>query len=415
MYKNKSIIVIIPARGGSKGISRKNIRFLNQNPLIAYIIKTSKSSKYVDKTIVTTDDEEISNISNIYGVDEIIKRPIGLADDKTTLDPVIYHAYKTYQKQENEKFDIVVTLQPTSPLLTSESLDKAIEKLVDQDYSTIISGIPVRHLFWEKKEKQLQPYHPKRLNRQELEPVFFETGSFVISKTDIITENSRISEPMDIFELDATEAIDIDTYLDWVIADKILSRKKFLIRVDGNNEIGMGHIYNTLILADKLVSHDIIFVMNKNSQLGIQKIAQNNYPIIEIENEKEFFMITEKENPDIVILDILDTGEDFINNILKNNLFVVSFEDLGAALDKADLVFNAIYEFDESSVLKNVFSGYPYVCLRDEFFTLPFKTIDENVKNILITFGGIDQNYLTNLCLDVFEELNRLEIEITII
>ncbi len=415
MYKDNKILAIIPARGGSKGIPKKNIRFMNGNPLIAYIVKTSISSRYIDKTIVTTDDEEISNLSYLYGVDSVISRPSKLSDDNITLDPVIYHAYKKYLEQENENFDVIITLQPTSPLLSTQSLDNAIEKMIDNNSSTMISAVPVRHLFWEKKGNKLEPYHAKRLNRQQLNPVYFEAGSFVISKTENITENTRISEPIDVFELSEIEGIDIDNYLDWTIAEKILSRKKILIRVDGNNEIGLGHIYNTLILANNLMLHDITFVMNQKSQLGVQKIAQNNYLIIEIEKDEDFFKIIERENPDIVILDVLDTEEEFMKKIKSSNCFIVSIEELGAGLKHADVVFNAIYEYESSRSRDNVYSGYPYVCLRDEFFILPFKIIDEEVKNILITFGGVDQNDLTHQCLNVFEKINKPEIKLTII
>ncbi|GAH45942.1 unnamed protein product, partial [marine sediment metagenome] len=263
MYKDNKILAIIPARGGSKGIPRKNVRFMNGNPLIAYIVRTSISSCYIDKTIITTDDDEISNYSYLYGADAVVSRPSKLADDNTTLDPVIYHAYKRYQEQEGENFDIIITLQPTSPLLSTHSLDKAIESLIDSNSSTMISVVPVRHLFWEKKDDKLKPYHPTRLNRQQLDPVYFEAGSFVISKAENITENSRISEPIDVFELSEIEGTDVDNYLDWTIAEKILSKKKILIRVDGNKEIGLGHIYNTLILANNLMLHDLTFVMNK--------------------------------------------------------------------------------------------------------------------------------------------------------
>ena len=415
MYKNNKILSIIPARGGSKGIPRKNIRFMNGNPLIAYIIKTSISSSYIDKTIITTDDEEISNLSYLYGANAVVSRPSKLADDNTTLDPVIYHACKNYQEQEGENFDIIITLQPTSPLLSTNSLDKAIERLIDNNNSTVISVVPIRHLFWEKKADKLEPYHSKRLNRQQLDPVYFEAGSFVISKAENITENSRISEPIDVFELSEIEGMDIDNYLDWTVAENILSRKKLLIRVDGNKEIGLGHIYNTLILANNLMLHDLTFVMNKESQLGIEKISQNNYPIIEIEREEDFFEIIEKEKPDIIILDVLDTDLEFMKKVKLYNRFIVSIEELGAGLRYADVVFNAIYEYEASRSLDNVYSGYPFVCLRDEFFILPFKTIDEDVKNILITFGGVDQNDLTHQCLNVFEKLNNPKIRITII
>ena len=346
MYKDKKILAIIPARGGSKGIPRKNIRFLNRNPLIAYIIRTAKSSKYIDKTIVTTDDKEIGNIAYIFGADEIIERPAKLAEDQTTLDPVIFHAMNKFEETLQDTFDIIITLQPTSPLLQSETLDKAIEKFVEKNSSTVISVVPKRHLFWEKKEDKLSPYYPKRLNRQELDPVYFETGGFVISKKEIVTADTRMVEPLDIHEVSEWEGIDIDNYLDWSLAEKILSRKKFLLRVDGDFDIGMGHIYRMISIANNLLEHDVKFVIKKSSNLGLEKVYSHNFTVIEIEEENEFFKIIEKEDPDIILLDILDTKEEYLRQIKAFNPLLVTFEDLEGGLTEADLVFNALYSAD---------------------------------------------------------------------
>ena len=415
MYKNKKILAIIPARGGSKGIPRKNIRFLNRNPLIAYIIKTAKTSKFIDKTIVTTDDKEIGNIAYIFGADEIIERPTNLAKDHTTLDPVIFHAMNEYEQKCKESFDIIITLQPTSPLLKSSSLDTAIEKFIENDCSALISVIPIRHLFWTKEKEKLVSFYPKRLNRQELDPVYFETGGFVISKKEIVTVDSRIEEPMEIFELSELEGIDIDTYLDWTLVDKILSRKKFLIRVDGDHEVGMGHIYRAVTIASNLLEHDVKFVIKSSSDLGLAKVRSFNFEVFEIEKEEEFFDIIEKENPDIVFVDILDTEASYLQKVKTYNPLLVSFEDLSGGLTEADLVFNAVFETDFVKDLNHVYDGYKFLCLRDEFHLVPFKTIVKDVRNLLITFGGVDQNNLSEKCLKVVEKLDLKEIDITII
>ena len=415
MYRDKKILAIIPARGGSKGIPRKNIRFLNRNPLIAYIIKAAKSSKYVDKVIVTTDDKEIGNISYVFGADEIIERPAVLAEDSTTLDPVIFHAMNKYEEMTEEDFDIIITLQPTSPLLQSESLDDAIEKFVAEESACMISVIPTRHLFWEKKDETYNLYHPKRLNRQELDPVYFETGGFVISKKEIVSADSRMEPPIGLFELSEVEGIDIDTYLDWTLAEKILSRKKILMRVDGDHEIGMGHIYRTITLASNLLEHDVKFVIKKSSDLGLAKVYSNNYTVLEIEQDEEFFEIIEQEEPDIIIVDILDTKQNYLQKIKSYNTLLISFEDLEGGLHEADLVFNALFSTDNVHKHDHVYEGHKYLCLRDEFHLVPFKTIGKEVKNLLITFGGVDQNNLSKICLKIIEDLQLKELEITVI
>lgn len=103
------ILAIIPARGGSKGIPRKTIRFLHGKPLIAYTIEVALSSRYIDRVVVSTEDEEIAEISQIYGAD-VILRPLELAQDDVTLDPVIFHAVDTIEREESTRYELVVTL-----------------------------------------------------------------------------------------------------------------------------------------------------------------------------------------------------------------------------------------------------------------------------------------------------------------
>ena len=121
-----NVLVIIPARGGSKGIPRKNVRLLNGQPLISYAIRNALNSKYVTDVFVSTDDEEIENVAMKYG-SGIVKRNPELGNDQVTLDPVIYDATNRIEAEQNKHYDIVITMQPTSPLLKWETLDAAIE------------------------------------------------------------------------------------------------------------------------------------------------------------------------------------------------------------------------------------------------------------------------------------------------
>ena len=130
MFNNNKILVVIPARGGSKGIPRKNIRLLDGKPLIAYSIEIAKASAYVDDIVVTTDDSEIALLSEKFGA-SVIRRSEELARDDIPLDPVIHDAVIRKEKLAFDEYDIVITLQPTSPLLKTSTLDGAIEKFDD--------------------------------------------------------------------------------------------------------------------------------------------------------------------------------------------------------------------------------------------------------------------------------------------
>lgn len=395
-----NILAVIPARGGSKGIPKKNIRLMNGQPLIAYAIKNGLNSKYITDVVVTTDDKEIEYIAKQYGA-EVIKRDPKLADDKTTLDPVIYDAMIKDENKKNKKYDIIITLQPTSPVLKTETLDKAIEQFLDSDYDTYISATNKPHLAWTKNNGKIVPSYEKRVNRQQLPPNYLEAGAFFISKRDNVTENTRIGKNVSVYEIPEEESTDIDNSIDWVICENILRKKKIVFRCDGYKELGMGHIYHCLTLAYNLTGHDVIFVTNKNHLEGLNKIAESNMKYITIENDEQFFDFLEKYKPDIVVNDCLDTTEEYIKKIKMLSKKVVTIEDLGEGAKYADIIINALYD---NKRYNNEYCGEEYVCLRNEFLISRPKEFSPKVKEVLILFGGTDPSNLTKKIYNMIKE-----------
>lgn len=394
-----NILIIIPARGGSKGIPRKNLRTLAGKPLIYYGIKTSLNSKYVPDVYVSSDDDEILSISKQIGA-KTIKRNPKLAKDVTTLDPVIYDAYNQAEEIENKKYDLIITLQPTSPLLKSSSLDKAIEILVNNDeIETVIAATDDTHLTWKKEDNQFLPNYKERVNRQYLTPVYKETGGFLITRSNVISEKNRIGKNVELHLLNDGENIDIDTYEDWNLCEYYLKRKKILFVVSGYKEIGLGHVYNTLLIANDILNHNIEFLVDSKSQLAFDKISSKNYSVHMQENENIVEDI-KLHTPDVIINDRLDTKASYIRDLKLLGIKVINFEDLGTGAKEADLVINAIYP--EKEILPNHYFGHNYFVLRDEFLLSSPRTISKEVKNILLTFGGVDPN---NYTLKVLESI----------
>lgn len=391
--KKNKILLIIPARGGSVGIPRKNLRNLAGKPLIAYSISTALKSKHNLDVYVSSDDDEILYISQKLGA-QVYKRDKEISDGETTLDPVIYDAYKNISKNNNVNYELVVTLQPTSPLLKTESLDNAIDMILDSNsIDTIISAKDTTHLTWSKDGEKCVPNYKERLNRQFLKPVYSETGGFLISKSNVVTNKTRIGENIQLYILDnPSEAIDIDTYEDFNLANYYLNRKDVLFVVSGYNKIGFGHIYRTLLLANNITSHNIHFLVTKNSMEGFLKLKQYNYNV-SIQEEDDLVKEIEKLNPDVVINDILDTDERYIKALKSKEIKVINFEDLGKGADYADCVINALYSKLNDD--KNFYWGYEYFCARDEFLLTKIKNTENQVTSILITFGGTDPNNLT--------------------
>lgn len=387
-----NILVIIPARGGSKGIPRKNLRTLAGKPLIYYGIKTSLNSKYAPDVYVSSDDDEILSISKQIGA-KTIKRNPKLAKDVTTLDPVIYDAYNQAVGIENKKYDLIITLQPTSPLLKSSSLDKAIEILVNNDeIETVIAATDDTHLTWKKENNQFLPNYKERVNRQYLTPVYKETGGFLITRSNVISEKNRIGNNVELHLLNDGENIDIDTYEDWNLCEYYLKRKKILFVVSGYQEIGLGHVYNTLLIANDILNHNIAFLVDSKSQLAYDKISSKNYTVYMQKNESIVEDI-KLLNPDVIINDKLDTEASYITDLKSLRMKVINFEDLGTGAKEADLVINAIYP--EKEILANHYFGHDYFVLRDEFILSSPRVIAKEVKNVLLTFGGVDPNNYT--------------------
>jgi CMP-N-acetylneuraminic acid synthetase/spore coat polysaccharide biosynthesis predicted glycosyltransferase SpsG len=407
------ILLIIPARGGSVGIPRKNLRPLNGKPLLYYSITTAEKSKYNPDIYVTSDDSEILMFAERFGA-KTYRRSKALADSKTTLDPVIYDAFLSILLKTGKKYDYIITLQPTSPLLSEITLDDAIDKIVNHpEIDVIISAKEERHLSWKSIDSNFVPNYKKRLNRQFLEPIYTETGAFVVCKAEnLVKYKVRIYGKVDLSIIPKDESVDIDDYDDWAICEFYLKRKKILFNVIGNNEVGLGHVYRGLVLAHEIIDHEIIFLLDKKSKLGFDKIKENNFKV-QLQNHENIIDDIKEINPDLIINDILDTKESFIKQLKKLGLKIVNFEDLGKGALHADLVINALYP--ESKSYSNHYYGYKYFCAREEFINSRIKSIGE-VKKVLISFGGTDSNNLTIKVLkSIYNYCNISKIRISVI
>lgn len=307
------ILIVIPARGGSKGIPKKNIRLMNGEPLISYAIKNARACQRewdVD-VVVDTDDDEITKIAKKYGGD-VNRRPKELAGDDVTLDPVIINAYNEMKKRNNCSYDYVITLQPTSPTLKSSTLIKAVSYAARNDVETLISVINDPHLSWSNVDERMLPDYKERVNRQLLPPHYRETGGFLITKAALLDKGIRLSENIQVFELPEEEAIDIDGIKDWVVCESILKRKKIIFRADGYESLGMGHIYRCITLAYQFIEHDVEIVTNSGYEDGVRKLEQSRLPYEKVKDTEEFLEYVKNHPVDIVVNDVLNTEKEYV-------------------------------------------------------------------------------------------------------
>lgn len=383
------ILAVIPARAGSKGIPNKNIRIIGGRPLIYYSIKNALASQYITDVIVSTDSDAVRIIADQMGT-RIKWRDAKLCGDAVTLDAVIADAIP-----DNEKWDYIVTMQPTSPTLRVETLDAAIKFTIDNGYETVISAINAPHLSWGEKDGKKYPNYTERLNRQYLPPCYMETGAFVISHASVVTSETRIGSKVDVFEVPEDEAQDVDTFEDLRSVAATLERQKVAIYVNGNNKRGIGHIYRALEIADEFyLKPDIYYDTN---QTDPKVFGITTHKLIPVNGIADLFERCKKEKYTIFINDILTTSIDYMIGLrsVLPDAKIINFEDDGEGILKADLVFNALYHNND---LPQVKAGEKYYISGKTFmFYEPIK-IKKNVERIFISFGGADpQNYSDRL------------------
>ena len=399
MFNNNLILVVIPARGGSKGIPRKNLRLLNNKPLISYSIEAAKASQYVDDVVVTTDDSQIALIAEKFGA-SVVRRSDELATDEVSLDPVIHDAMIQKEKQAFDEYDIIITLQPTSPLIKTETLDNAIEKFEDFSLDSVISVVDDRHLSWgyDEDNRRYFPNYIERVDTDLLPKSFRETGAILATRRQFVHEDSRLGTNIDIVEVSREERVNIQTYEDWWIAENYLQKKRTAIVVNASEEIGVSHINRCLSLASKLVFHEVLFLIDEHYQLGIDIVDRNNFSYKTYDDKNDLLNFLKQYSPQIVINDILDTSVEYISALKEEGYFVVNFEDLGVGSDLADVVFDDLYEHELGA--RNVFTGHKYFVLKDEFYYQPPKIITNAVNRVLIAFGQFDSNNVTEKIID---------------
>lgn len=229
MYAGKSFLGIIPARGGSKGVPRKNIRMLAGKPLIAWTIEQARQSQYLDRCIVSTEDEEIRSIAEKYGGDVPFLRPTQLAQDDTPSIAPVLHAMHILPK-----YDYVVLLQVTSPLRSVEDIDQAISYCLDHQADSCVSvveaGTSPYWMYTMAKDGHMNPVLPMAkeasYQRQKLPKVYQLNGAvYVASQSFLMKEKDFQNEKTLGYIMPENRSFDIDTLLDFRIAEILMQQK----------------------------------------------------------------------------------------------------------------------------------------------------------------------------------------------
>jgi|TARA_B100000809_G_scaffold47305_1_gene41901 CMP-N-acetylneuraminic acid synthetase len=230
--KSYKILAIIPARGGSKGIRRKNLQKLSGKPLIAHTIIAAKKTKSINKIIVSTDDKEIGKISKNNGAEVPFLRPKQISKDTSSIIEVIKHALKFLQENQSYVPDIIILLQPTSPLRTSQLITKTINTLKKSKATSVITVSKItKHpyaAYWLKNDflKPFEKNFTKYSRRQEFPDLFFPTGAVYTFWYDTLKKFNSLHGPKIKPIVVHDEDIDIDNLRDLFFAEMMLKNWK---------------------------------------------------------------------------------------------------------------------------------------------------------------------------------------------
>lgn len=226
MINGKSLLAIIPARGGSKGLPGKNIMPLHGKPLIAWTIEAAQASAYIDEIVVSTDCKEIAQVATDYGCPPPFLRPAELATDEATAFDVVKHALSFF----NDAYDYILLLQPTSPLRTASDIDNIVQLLQDAAASACVSMTEARdhpYLLYsldsQNRAKPLIDFENKPSRRQEYPSFYSLNGALYLAESKWFLRNKRFhDETSAIYIMPPERSVDIDSQLDFLLAELLL-------------------------------------------------------------------------------------------------------------------------------------------------------------------------------------------------
>jgi len=202
------ILGVIPARGGSKSVPRKNVRLLCGKPLIAWSIEAADASSLLDRYVVSTEDSEIAEIAINYGA-QVMDRPQELATDEADTLPVLLHVL------EQIEATIVVLLQPTSPIRDTDLIDRCIRKFLETGADSLATGFTCKYVEYGKNEKR----------RQDIPGFFYDDGNVYVIRADLIRQGDRYGEHIECVLLDREQNVEIDDEFDFWLSEQVLERR----------------------------------------------------------------------------------------------------------------------------------------------------------------------------------------------
>jgi len=401
--KNDNFKAIIPALKKNVAFQDDLVKKLSGITLIQRAINKAYDLGIEAKNIfLMTDSEEIRVIGDRNNINTFW-------DSNLVWEKKIY-ADKLWSYLQNitDPSDYIIFLSPYAPLLSVSTINLALSDLIKSKKIALKPFKEVtRHLYDGANQSGFDTLFgdKQEIHKIELKSFSLLTGNYFIN--DFEDQVGILEWPIknDIFE--------IESHKDWWVCEKLIDRKKIIFRVVGNQTIGMGHIYRALSLAHEITNHEVLFVCDIQSDSVVNAMNNYNYWLGIYDSSKIVQSMIDLK-PDLVINDILSSDESDILPFKRIGVKTINFEDLGPGGRLSDLTINELYDVPLYNS-ENTLWGHDYFFIRDEFNSARPHIFENNIKKIMLSFGGTDQHNLTYKVYEIIRKLcaeNKIDIHI---
>jgi spore coat polysaccharide biosynthesis predicted glycosyltransferase SpsG/CMP-N-acetylneuraminic acid synthetase len=411
------VVAIVPARGGTDPVPYLNIKRLGDGPLLAHTLAAARGSAYVDRVVVSTDDERVAAVARAHGGEVPFLRPRELAADRPSLMPVVAHAVHALE-EAGERIDVVVVLQATTPFRDASAVDAAIERLLAGGFDTVVSVTEDRTLNWRAEQGVLVPLFAREGRREEQVPIYKENGAVVALRRAVVESPVRFGDKVGWLVLDKRAGFTVHDLEDFWMAERLLRQPRVLFRVDGSASVGMGHVFRSLAIAEALRAlsrADIAFLMSADHTEGLVTVSRAGYAVRVVGDRKQETWLEHIRDfaPAILINDMPAVDRAYLTALSHLGATTVNLvdtiDDLETTEHYAQVIVSVMNQDRETP--EGFYGGPAYAILR-EHFRGRAKEVRDEPRLVLLSFGGSDPQGLT---LKAARALQSLEASVEVV
>jgi spore coat polysaccharide biosynthesis predicted glycosyltransferase SpsG/CMP-N-acetylneuraminic acid synthetase len=386
--------IIIPAVKKNVAFHDDLVKKLAGRSLIERSVGRAKEIAENENIYVVTDSEEIRLFCQRKDIHYFYEKSLKLNPG------AIAESIITFLLSIANKFQTLILLSPYAPLLKADEIRKALKEFEEKKAKLVIPVKEETSRIFTGNQKGVHEI----LNGEIERKLLVESQSFQIIDSDLIKDDLLGSAGIEphVYELDPN-LIEIKSYQDWWVCEKLLRRKRIVFRVIGDENVGMGHIQRALTLAHEITDHEIVFVCEENSQIAVITLEGFDY-LLKVCKPDEIEDEIVALEPDLIINDILDSNPDYIRKLRAKNISVINFEDFGEGAELTNLTINELYD-DPLISGENILWGQEYFFVREEFDDAKPNQFHKTVQDLLIMFGGTDPSDYTRKILRIVKSI----------